>query len=172
MKYNVGNHVLGGIHMYHTLEEFLQDWNYEGSATQKILDALTDESLSQSVAAGHRTLGELAWHVVTSVHQIISQTGLQFEGAAGEAVPASAKEMADSYRITSENLVSAIKEQWNDATLKEIKEMFGQPMPVAVILGMTNTHQIHHRGQMTILMRQAGLKVPGVYGPSKEEWGA
>lgn len=31
-------------------------------------------------------------------------------------------------------------------------------------------HQIHHRGQMTILMRQAGLTVPGLYGPSKEEW--
>ncbi|MCK4657684.1 MAG: hypothetical protein KAT85_11650, partial [candidate division Zixibacteria bacterium] len=29
---------------------------------------------------------------------------------------------------------------------------------------------IHHRGQMTVLMRQAGLKVPGVYGPSMEEW--
>jgi hypothetical protein len=23
---------------------------------------------------------------------------------------------------------------------------------------------------MTVLMRQAGLKVPGVYGPSREEW--
>jgi hypothetical protein len=23
---------------------------------------------------------------------------------------------------------------------------------------------------MTVLMRQAGLKVPGIYGPAKEEW--
>ncbi len=23
---------------------------------------------------------------------------------------------------------------------------------------------------MTVLMRQAGLTVPGIYGPSKEEW--
>lgn len=23
---------------------------------------------------------------------------------------------------------------------------------------------------MTILMRQAGISVPGIYGPSKEEW--
>ena len=23
---------------------------------------------------------------------------------------------------------------------------------------------------MTVLMRQAGLKVPGVYGPAREEW--
>jgi uncharacterized damage-inducible protein DinB len=25
---------------------------------------------------------------------------------------------------------------------------------------------------MTVLMRQAGLKVPGVYGPALEEWNA
>jgi uncharacterized damage-inducible protein DinB len=31
-------------------------------------------------------------------------------------------------------------------------------------------HEIHHRGQMTVLMRQARLKLPGIYGPSKEEW--
>ena len=31
-------------------------------------------------------------------------------------------------------------------------------------------HQAHHRGQMTVLMRQAGLTVPGVYGPAREEW--
>ncbi len=157
--------------MYHTLEEFLQDWNYESSATQKVLDALTDESLSQAVAPGHRTLGELGWHVVTSLHLFLSSIGLEFEGAKGEEVP-TAKEMAEGYRTTSENLVTAIKAQWNDETLKEVKELFGQQMPVTVTLGMLNTHQIHHRGQMTILMRQAGLKVPGVYGPSKEEWGA
>ena len=33
-------------------------------------------------------------------------------------------------------------------------------------------HQAHHRGQMTVLMRQAGLPVPGVYGPAREEWKA
>lgn len=37
-------------------------------------------------------------------------------------------------------------------------------------LGVLITHQIHHRAQLTIVMRLAGLKVPGVYGPAKEEW--
>jgi uncharacterized damage-inducible protein DinB len=32
------------------------------------------------------------------------------------------------------------------------------------------SHQIHHRGQMTVLMRQAGLAVPSIYGPVKEGW--
>ncbi|HZG18224.1 MAG TPA: DinB family protein, partial [Candidatus Bathyarchaeia archaeon] len=33
-------------------------------------------------------------------------------------------------------------------------------------------HEVHHRGQMTVLMRQAGLTIPGIYGPAKEEWAA
>ena len=31
-------------------------------------------------------------------------------------------------------------------------------------------HQCHHRGQMSVLMRQAGIRVPGIYGPAREEW--
>lgn len=35
-------------------------------------------------------------------------------------------------------------------------------------LRMLIDHQTHHRGQMTVLLRQAGLTVPGVMGPTKE----
>ena len=38
------------------------------------------------------------------------------------------------------------------------------------VLASLVNHQIHHRGQMTVLMRQAGLAVPGIYGPAREEW--
>ena len=43
-------------------------------------------------------------------------------------------------------------------------------MPNSIFLMTLINHQNHHRGQMTVLMRQAGLTVPGVYGPAKEEW--
>ncbi|MFN7118131.1 MAG: DinB family protein, partial [Saprospiraceae bacterium] len=33
-------------------------------------------------------------------------------------------------------------------------------------------HQAHHRAQMTVIMRILGMKVPGIYGPSSEEWAA
>ena len=50
--------------------------------------------------------------------------------------------------------------------------MYGETWKRGRTLGALVNHQIHHRGQMTVLMRQAGLEVPGVYGPAKEEWGA
>ena len=67
-------------------------------------------------------------------------------------------------------MVAAMKEQWTDETLAEIKDMYGEQWSIATVLGILTSHQTHHRGQMTVLMRQAGLRVPGVYGPSREEW--
>jgi uncharacterized damage-inducible protein DinB len=61
---------------------------------------------------------------------------------------------------------------WKDETLLETDSMYGETWPRGVTLFALIAHQAHHRGQMTVLMRQAGLRVPGVYGPAKEEWAA
>lgn len=165
------NKTEGGIRLYHSIDEFINDWTNEGNSTQRILDTLTDESLKQQVTIEGRTLGTLAWHVVTSVHEMLSRTGLTFVGAEHDnTVPITAKEVAESYRTTSQNMLTAMKQQWNDETLKETDDMYGDQWPKGLTLSILNSHQIHHRGQMTVLMRQAGLRVPGVYGPSLEEW--
>jgi uncharacterized damage-inducible protein DinB len=52
---------------------------------------------------------------------------------------------------------------------KEI-DVFGRKMSVGTLLLFLLKHEIHHRGQITVLMKQAGLNVPGFHGPSKEEW--
>ncbi|WP_059173476.1 DinB family protein [Bacillus sp. FJAT-27445] len=157
--------------MFRTIEDFIQEWQYEGPMTQKIMDALTDESLNQQVAQDHRTLGQLAWHIVTTLHEMMSRTGLEFEAPEHESkAPATAKEMTDGYRQASSAMIAALQEQWTDETLKEVKDMYGDQWPNGVTLSVLVKHQVHHRGQMTILMRQAGLRVPGVYGPSREEW--
>jgi uncharacterized damage-inducible protein DinB len=157
--------------MFRTIDEFVTTWQHESGSTQKIFDALTDASLRQEVTSEDRTLGRLAWHIVTSLHEMLSRTGLAFEAPEHDSsVPSSAKEIADSYRQASSALVTAIQNQWTDASLQEIKEMYGEQWPNYMTLSVLLFHQTHHRGQMTVLMRQAGLRVPGVYGPAREEW--
>lgn len=157
--------------MYHSIEEFIQEWEREAGLTVTVLEALTDESLSYKMPVEYRTIGELAWHIVTSLHEMLSRTGLDFEGAAHESVePATAQEFVDSYRQSSHNLISAMKGQWTDGTLNVEDDMYGQKWPRKLTLSVLNAHQIHHRGQLTVLMRFAGLRVPGMYGPSREEW--
>ncbi|QNK89284.1 DinB family protein [Sporosarcina sp. resist] len=157
--------------MFKTIEEFLINWGHESESTQKILNTLTDKSLDQEVSAEDRTLGRIAWHIVTTLGEMMSRTGLDFEANPHDAaVPTSAVEIAGAYRSTNEAMVAAIKEQWTDESLAELKEMYGEQWAIGKVLGILTAHQTHHRGQMTVLMRQSGLPVPGVYGPSREEW--
>ncbi len=52
------------------------------------------------------------------------------------------------------------------------RTQYGERWKNGFTLEVLLRHEIHHRGRMTVLMRQAGLKVPGVYGPAMEEWEA
>ncbi|WP_045521584.1 DinB family protein [Neobacillus niacini] len=157
--------------MYTSISHFIDEWNQEAATTQKVLDALTDESLQQRVSPEDRTLGAIAWHIVSSTPGMLIEFGVTVDSVKDEStIPTSAREIAETFRSVSANTSEAIGNQWTDQTLTEMKNVFGMELQKAATLNMLIKHIVHHRGQMTVLMRQAGLKVPGVYGPSREEW--
>jgi uncharacterized damage-inducible protein DinB len=157
--------------VYRNLEEFLAEWQQISSVTQQMMDALTDASLDQPVADGHRTLGRVAWHVAQTIPELLGQTGLDPDGPAEDApVPASAKDVAEAYRRASTSLAEQVKATWTDASLDVEDDVYGGKWKRGFSLLALVHHEIHHRGQMTILMRQAGLRVPGSFGPAKEDW--
>ncbi|NGY89794.1 hypothetical protein F3K44_03885 [Bacillus megaterium] len=157
--------------MFQSLDSFLRSWEYEANATQRLLKNLTDGSLKQQITSQNWTLGRIAWHTVTSIHIIVSNTNLTFEAPSEDwPVPTTAQFIADSYQQASDAFVQALRTQWIDKTLEERIDFLGQKIPNGSLLMFLIQHQTHHRGQMTVLMRQAGLTVPGIYGPSKEEW--
>lgn len=159
--------------MYHSLDEFYKDWAYESSATLKLLNLLSDESLNQRVTPDSRSLGFLANHLAHTIVEMPSLTGLQVKSdGLSEKMPSSAKEIAELYKKASDSLVEEIKKNWNDETLEQEDNMYGEIWKRGYTLYCLILHQTHHRGQMTVLMRQAGLKVVGMYGPAKEEWAA
>lgn len=159
--------------MIRKVEDFLKSWDYESKSTLKMLQCLTDASLSRAVADGHRTLGNVAWHIATTLPEMMSQTGLEVAGPAHTApTPDSAAEIAQAYQTASESLAQQIKDKWTDASLEVEDNLYGENWPRGATLSMLIAHEIHHRGQLSVLMRQAGLKVPGIYGPAKEEWAA
>jgi uncharacterized damage-inducible protein DinB len=157
--------------MYTTISEVIEEWKQEAALTQKVLDALTDASLAQMVSAEGRTLGRLAWHVVSSIPEFLTHFGVTVANVdTPTSVPSSAKVIADTFRKVTADATEALKQQWTDESLKNVQNAFGRDLPNAAIFSLLIKHMIHHRGQMTVLMRQAGLQVPGVYGPAKEEW--
>jgi len=157
--------------MYRTIDDFVGDWLYESRATMKILRSLTDASLGQRVTPDGRSLGLLAWHIVLTLEEMGGRAGLQVTGPGEHApVPSQASVIASAYEEAATSLREQVKTRWTDASLLEELEMYGDKWTRGTTLAALIRHQAHHRAQMTILMRQAGLSVPGVYGPSREEW--
>lgn len=159
--------------MYTSVNSFLSDWKNESEATAKVLSNLTDDSLAQKVWAEGRTLGFLAWHVTISIGEMMTKIGLNPDCPPEDAkAPNKAAEIKDAYVKASSSLIKEIETKIKDENLNDSITAYGQTFTKEQMFKMLIVHQIHHRGQMTVLMRQAGLKVPGVYGPSKEEWSA
>jgi uncharacterized damage-inducible protein DinB len=159
--------------MFRTIADFEASWKTETEGTQKILKALTDASLAQRVTPEGRTLGKLAWHVIQSIPEMLTHAKLPLGYSGTEPpVPAHAAEFVAAWDRWSAAALAAVKDAWTDALLLEEIEMYGEKWTRGLTLSILIVHAVHHRGQMTVLMRQAGLVVPGVYGPSREEWAA
>lgn len=159
--------------MYTSISKFIKDWNYERDSTLKMFGNLTDESLNQKVTPDGRSLGFIAWHLTQTIPEMMGNTGLKVDGPSAESdVPKSAKEIKDAFEKAANSLSVQLEKNWNDETLLNEDEMYGEKWQRGLTLLYLMLHHAHHRGQMTVLMRQAGLKVTGVYGPAKEEWAA
>ena len=156
--------------MFCTIDDFLKSWKYESEATLKVFRNLTDASLAQRVTPEGRTLGVLAWHITTTMPGMFGQAGVPLAVTANEAAPSSVAAIAEAYEKCARAVAEAVPAAWTDAQLRDQIPMYGMTWTKGAVLVSLITHQAHHRGQMTVLMRQAGLKVPGVYGPAREEW--
>jgi len=157
--------------MFRTLADFSRAWHGERESTLKIMRALTDQSLSQKVSPEGRTLGRLAWHIVQTLGEMGGHAGLVVDAPNEHSPqPATSKVISDAYEKGSAAVEAAVKTAWSESDLSGEIDMYGEKWTRGQSLAALIAHEVHHRGQMTVLMRQAGLAVPGVYGPSREEW--
>jgi len=159
--------------MFTTIDGFKTTWTHQSAGTKKLLGVLTDNSLKVAVDNDHRNIGRVAWHIVQTIPEMAGHTGLKIDGPGEkDPVPTSAAEIAKAYTTAADSLLKQVTENWNQATLLQEDNLYGETWKRGLTLRILINHEIHHRGQLTILMRKAGLQVHGVYGPSKEEWSA
>ena len=161
--------------MFRRLDDFRRAWTAEAGHTVAVLQAIPDPALDVAIAEGHRDLRRLAWHLVESVIEMPVRMGLAMPGAdlvKGGFIgppPADMAGIIETYQAASEGLLKGIG-AWSDADLERDDEMYGETWKRGHSLFVLVAHQAHHRGQMTVLMRQAGLTVPSIYGPVMEGW--
>lgn len=157
--------------MYTTVQDLIREWKIEANHMQNVLDILTDDALNQSISPHNRTIGRIAWHIVTNIPEYFTQFGVDVVGVEGaEVVPTSAKLIAETFSEVNISVVKAVQTCWTDDDLYTIQEAFGRKESNASIFMGQVKHIIHHRGQLTVLIRQTGLRPPAIYGPTVEDW--
>ncbi|MFC4386268.1 DinB family protein [Gracilibacillus marinus] len=154
--------------MYRKIEDFIIEWDVAAAGTLRVLEAMTDEKLNQAIVEGHSTLGWLGWHLATAPAFFGGLVGLTLQSGNPKDVPTSANSIVEAYRQIAEDVKTEASKLSEAELVAEIDSFKGKTTRGALLRALID-HQTHHRGQMTVLLRQAGLEVPGVMGPTKEE---
>ena len=162
--------------MFRRVDDFKTIWQQEADKTLAVFAAIPDAAAHQAVDAQHRDLRRMAWHLVETILELPQNLGLLVKGPAAlgpdgfiGAPPATMAEIATAYRAVSDSLLDHIG-SWSNTELGRSFTLYGENWTGAFSLYVLVNHQTHHRGQMTVLMRQAGLPVPSIYGPTREGW--
>lgn len=154
--------------MYRVAEDFIQDWVAASKGALKVMQAIPNDKMDVAIVDGHNSLGWLSWHLVGVAGTFGQFAGLQIPAPGPDmAQPETMEEIAEKYEM----VMAAYQKEAATLTAEQLEEevpAFGGSMKRGQLLRVLITHQTHHVGQMTVLLRQAGLKVPPVMGPTKE----
>ena len=157
--------------MYHTIEDFIRDWKTEEEFTLRTFSMISAEAKATKLHVNVRSLDRLAWHLTQTISEMGMKAGLfDQDDLEHRGVPATIEEICSLYTKYSELLSEAVSSRWTDSELSDQVAMYGDEWSKGKILQVFILHQTHHRGQMTVIMRMLGLPIPGIYGPTKEEW--
>jgi len=160
-----------------TVNDILQELEQEAQATRRVLERLPEESLQWKPHPKSMSLGQLAMHVST-LPGTIAEVSTQSSFDVTTPVPRpGADSTAQVLQAFEASMVRArqILEAMDDAELSAPwrmmhgeRELWSIPRGAFLRSVMLN-HWYHHRGQLTVYLRQNGASLPAVYGDSADE---
>jgi uncharacterized damage-inducible protein DinB len=158
------------------IDGMLMELEQEARTTRRVLERVPGDQLGWKPHKKARTLGELALHVASTpgaVATIASQPEVQ-EPEFKDPTPASVAELIpalDQSVATAKRLLGGM----DDATLngtwrmkRNGREVLAMPR-AALLRSIMLNHWYHHRGQLSVYLRELGVPIPSIYGPSADE---
>jgi uncharacterized damage-inducible protein DinB len=156
------------------LQTFLDTWDEETKKTVAMLQSLPTDKYDFRPDAGGRSLGELGWHLAEA--EAYMTYGIErgaFEMGAkppGMERPKKVEELAPGFERVHADAVHRVRKLTPADLDREIMFFTGSPVTIRQILWtMLLNHEIHHRGQLSLMCRLAGGSAPAPYGPNREE---
>ncbi|MBX7153978.1 MAG: DinB family protein [Candidatus Kapaibacterium sp.] len=155
--------------MYSSVSDFLAQYGYESQATAKLIAAISDTNFNNEPSPKVRSTGRMAWHIARAIGGIASGLNIGLEYLPAEKAPTSAADALTIYKSASSDFIEKVKANVTDDMLQNEVTIFGMQMTVAGILYMILAHEIHHRGELVVVMRWVGDTPVGIMGPTSEE---
>ncbi|HEX6464604.1 MAG TPA: DinB family protein [Vicinamibacterales bacterium] len=158
------------------LDLFLESWDREAAKTVRLLKALPPTQYDFRPDPKGRSLGELAWHLAEGDAYIsVGIAGGKFDFQVKPPDierPRTVEALAPGYERVHRAAVDRVRKLKPEDLDRSI-DFFSGPRTIRELLWESILfHAIHHRAQMTVLIRLAGGEVPGLYGPNREETAA
>jgi uncharacterized damage-inducible protein DinB len=159
------------------VDGMLQELEQEAQTTRRVLERIPENQMNWRPHPKARTLGELALHVATvpgSVAEFIaSPSPAQVPDfidpsppSAAELVPALEESIAKAKQVLGGMDDAKIMATWR--MMNGEREVFALPR-VALLRSIMLNHWYHHRGQLTVYLRELNIPIPSIYGPSADE---
>jgi uncharacterized damage-inducible protein DinB len=157
--------------------ELLQELDEEAKTTRRVLGRVAEDRLAWRPHDKSMTLGELAMHVAIvpgAIADLAAQPGVDVDAAIPRP---SATSVAELLATLDRSIARAraVIQQLDDAGLAAPWRMTRGSRQIAlmprsvVIRSVLLNHWYHHRGQLTVYLRQTGSLVPSVYGASADD---
>jgi uncharacterized damage-inducible protein DinB len=154
------------------IESFINVWEYETQNTIKLLESLPAGQYDFRPDPAGRSLGELAWHLAEGDAYMTHGIDSGFGGSKPPGIerPRTIEALAPGFKRIHADAVARVKKLKPEDLEREVTFFDGSKMKVRDILWFALLHHsIHHRGQLALMVRLAGGKCPGLYGPNREE---
>ena len=159
------------------IDGMLQELEQEAATTRRVLERVPGDRLGWRPHPTARTLGELAMHMAVVPGAIAelaaSASPAQMPafkdpvpGSADELLPALDQALAKAKRALGGLDDAALTSTWR--LMAGGRELFAIPR-VAFLRSTMLNHWYHHRGQLSVYLRQLGVRIPSIYGPSGDE---
>ena len=158
-------------------DALLQELEQEAQTTRRVLERVPDSGLAWKPHEKSMTLGQLALHVATTpggVAEIAAKPGMDSAPSFVQPAAQSAAELIpalDASVARAKALVGAMDDEAMMATWtlsNDGKVLMAMPR-VAVLRSIMLNHWYHHRGQLSVYLRQLNVPLPSIYGPSADE---
>ncbi|HEX6536837.1 MAG TPA: DinB family protein [Gemmatimonadaceae bacterium] len=160
-----------------TIEELLQELDQEARTTRRVLERVPDDQLDWRPHEKSLTLGQLAMHVATipaAIATIAASPAFDITTPIPRPGAASTAELLDALDRSIARAKALLGGMTDDALAMPWRMVNGDReiavMPRGALLrSVMLNHWYHHRGQLTVYLRQTGALVPAVYGDSADE---